>query len=320
MAVKHTRRQIRTAAVQFLFSHSFRKDTSDEKEMSMEQCLEHFWQIINEDANAKIVKATIPPLIHLSKGRIKPSAELQERATTLIHLLEAKALEAASSDKSADPDAKRLLQLLKTNIKSEATWQPLIHKLEIFHQQKNPSIEELSRTLEELFALNSSLASQAANILEQLNLVKSAQALGEPVAARLRKLALVCERIKPLESPRDHEPRQTTAQLLAIYKELDDFRDPTNKLIQTVIQHLGAIDDKLAPLIQRYDPQRLDPVIRAILRLGTAEITYCIDIPAAVAINEAMEITRSFCDDDAVKFVNGILDKVAKTTQSISTS
>ena len=49
-----------------------------------------------------------------------------------------------------------------------------------------------------------------------------------------------------------------------------------------------------------------------ILRAGTYELIARVDVPAAVTINEYVEVAKAFFDDGQAKFVNGILDAVAK--------
>ena len=55
----------------------------------------------------------------------------------------------------------------------------------------------------------------------------------------------------------------------------------------------------------------VDPVERAILRIGTYELEYKKDVPTKVIINEAVELAKTFGADHSYKFVNGVLDKVA---------
>ncbi len=76
--------------------------------------------------------------------------------------------------------------------------------------------------------------------------------------------------------------------------------------------HLPAVDQKLADVIENYSPERLDRVDRAILRLGGYEILFEEDVPAAVAINEAIELARSFGTTESPGFINGVLDRIAK--------
>lgn len=56
----------------------------------------------------------------------------------------------------------------------------------------------------------------------------------------------------------------------------------------------------------------LDPIEFAILRLGVYELLFRLDIPYRVAINESLELTKQFGSIEGYKFVNGILDQVAR--------
>ena len=76
--------------------------------------------------------------------------------------------------------------------------------------------------------------------------------------------------------------------------------------------HLDAIDQRIADAIDNYSPERLDRVDRAILRLGGYEILFAEDVPVAVAINEAIELARSFGTTESPGFINGVLDRVAQ--------
>ena len=55
----------------------------------------------------------------------------------------------------------------------------------------------------------------------------------------------------------------------------------------------------------------LSPVEHAVLMIGVYELTHCIDIPYRVAINEGVELAKSFGGTDGHKYVNGVLDKAA---------
>lgn len=61
----------------------------------------------------------------------------------------------------------------------------------------------------------------------------------------------------------------------------------------------------------KWDPSRLGVLERAILTMGLAELKYSPEVPYRVAINEALELTRRYCDEQAVGFVNGVLDRAA---------
>lgn len=59
-------------------------------------------------------------------------------------------------------------------------------------------------------------------------------------------------------------------------------------------------------------PTSLDPVERAVLWIGAYELNHRPDIHPTVVINEAVELAKQFGGEDGYKFVNGILDKLAK--------
>ena len=59
------------------------------------------------------------------------------------------------------------------------------------------------------------------------------------------------------------------------------------------------------------DTQQLSPIEHGILMMGVYELKHCLDIPFRVAINEAVELAKSFGGTDGHKYVNGVLDKAA---------
>lgn len=78
----------------------------------------------------------------------------------------------------------------------------------------------------------------------------------------------------------------------------------------------GTLEKKqdLLEVIQLEAPEwpidKIAPVDRSILELGTYEILYSLDVPPVVAINEAVEIAKSFGDTNSPKFVNGVLSTI----------
>ena len=88
------------------------------------------------------------------------------------------------------------------------------------------------------------------------------------------------------------------------------FRD----LLHGVPSHLHTLDEVLTPLLDR-SLESVDPVERAILRLGAYELMYHPEVPYRVAINEAVELAKVFGATDGHKYVNGVLDRMAKRTR-----
>ena len=63
--------------------------------------------------------------------------------------------------------------------------------------------------------------------------------------------------------------------------------------------------------------EKIDPVERAILRIGTYELINRLDIPYKVIINEGVNLAKFFGADGSHKYVNGILDKVSKKKRAL---
>jgi N utilization substance protein B len=63
--------------------------------------------------------------------------------------------------------------------------------------------------------------------------------------------------------------------------------------------------------------EQLSPIEHAVLLIGSYELAHCIEIPYRVAINEAVELAKSFGGTDGHKYVNGVLDKAATTLRTV---
>lgn len=81
-------------------------------------------------------------------------------------------------------------------------------------------------------------------------------------------------------------------------------------LIREVPLHVHELDDHLIPHLDR-GIEEVDPVERAILRIGAYEFEFHPEIPYKVIINEAIELSKVFGAEHGHKYVNAILDKVA---------
>ena len=92
----------------------------------------------------------------------------------------------------------------------------------------------------------------------------------------------------------------------------DDVKDFATRLVALVTEKKDDIDRLIESCAEHWKMNRMAVVDRNILRLGTCEILYCEDIPTKVAINESIELAKKFGDLESSRFVNGILDQVAK--------
>ena len=92
--------------------------------------------------------------------------------------------------------------------------------------------------------------------------------------------------------------------------------DLFKKVLYEVPKNLNKIDETYQPHLDREQDQ-LDPVSRAILRIATYELLFSIEVPYKVAINEGVNLAKTFAPTDAYKFINGVLDRVAAQTRAV---
>ena len=90
------------------------------------------------------------------------------------------------------------------------------------------------------------------------------------------------------------------------------------ELVRNVPKNLDEIDSAIAEHAGR-DVEDLDPIERNVLRLCCYELSNCPEIPYKVVINEAIELTKTYGAEQGHKFVNGVIDKIARELRPIET-
>lgn len=89
-------------------------------------------------------------------------------------------------------------------------------------------------------------------------------------------------------------------------------RQFADTLVGGVTEHITDIDERLTGALKNWELSRLGYIERAILRLGVFEIVYQPATPDKVAINEAVELAKTFCQSESASLVNGALDHIMK--------
>ena len=87
-----------------------------------------------------------------------------------------------------------------------------------------------------------------------------------------------------------------------------------HELLHQVVAKNRELDNAFEPFLDR-KMQQLDPVGRNILRIGSYELIHHIEIPYKIILNEAVELAKDFGATDSYKYVNSILDELAKTVR-----
>ena len=96
--------------------------------------------------------------------------------------------------------------------------------------------------------------------------------------------------------------------------------DPyTQSLVSGVAHHVSDIDRLLADNLSGWTLERLGILERSILRLAVFEMLWEVELPRAVAIDEAVELAKRFCSDEAGALVNGVLGSLSESHQTIDT-
>ena len=88
-------------------------------------------------------------------------------------------------------------------------------------------------------------------------------------------------------------------------------------IVEGVLEQLDRIDELLETYSHEWSLDRMPAVDRALLRIGTWEILFNDDVPDAVAIDEAVELSRSLSTDDSPVFVNGLLGRILELKPTI---
>ena len=100
----------------------------------------------------------------------------------------------------------------------------------------------------------------------------------------------------------------------------DELRALASALALDTVARLEAIDHLIADTTERWRPERMAVVDRLVLRLAVCELLRDSTTPHAVVINEALELARTFSTEEAVNFINGMLDAIRKTLEHRETS
>jgi N utilization substance protein B len=92
----------------------------------------------------------------------------------------------------------------------------------------------------------------------------------------------------------------------------DDHRAFAQTLAAGVVDTIGTVDPVIAESAEHWRIERMNVMDRLILRLAVYEFLHRPETPARVIINEALELARTFSNDDSVRFINGVLDAIRR--------
>ncbi len=110
------------------------------------------------------------------------------------------------------------------------------------------------------------------------------------------------------------------AEAIAAHREIEqpgrlttpDAVEFATRLVVGTEESIAEIDRLIAGASEHWRPSRMAIVDRLILRLAVFEMLHVPDVPAAVVIDEAVEMARRFSGEQSTRFVNGLLDAIHK--------
>ncbi len=130
--------------------------------------------------------------------------------------------------------------------------------------------------------------------------------------ARRRHLSriAVMQALFEREKRPDADPRESLGRNADELGEFD--QEFAMELLNGVLDHEDDIKASITEHAPGWTLERMDPVSRCVLYVGTFELVHGNDAPPAVVINEAIEMAKEYGTDESGKFVNGVLNAMVK--------
>jgi transcription antitermination protein NusB len=103
-----------------------------------------------------------------------------------------------------------------------------------------------------------------------------------------------------------------SSEFWGLHSAKSHVRKHAERLVKGIQAHQADIDGRISSAVQNFAFDRLGTVDRNIMRLAIYEMLFEPGVPYVVAINEAIEIAKTYGDTQTKKFVNGVLDRIAR--------
>jgi N utilization substance protein B len=128
--------------------------------------------------------------------------------------------------------------------------------------------------------------------------------------ARRKARALALQALYEIDSA-GRNPEEVVTCLIADKRLSEDNISFIRELVGGVIQNKGELDENIKRFAPTWPVEQISLVDRNILRLAIFELLFDNKAPLKVAINEAVELAKSFGSDNSARFVNGVLSSVS---------
>jgi N utilization substance protein B len=289
-----SRREIREAVVQFLYCYDL-EGGADPGALR-----DTFWDFITESDRHVLHGAIVRTVKHLAHGREERIQNLETRVPKALATL------------AAWPEAEPLAAGLRRISALETEWTSTLERVEREAKAPDPaSPVPLASALDRLFLIDRTLEEARIRFFRDIEDFPALRGPLEPVAASVRRLQRISERMRMIENPEQFPEQSDLAKIRECKSSLRELRTRADEMVNQLLAARESIDASLARTVENFSPERIDPVDRAILRLACYEMVHA-GTPAKVAINEAIELARRFGTTDSSRFVNGVLDRIAR--------
>ena len=291
-----SRRQIREAVVQFLYCADL------EGGAAPASLREPFWDFVTESDRKALQLATFRTVHHLAHGREGRLGEFVERVAP------------AEASLSAWPEAEPVKRDLQRIAELESIWSTRFAAIERLPKDDNNDssvADAFSTALAALFSTDRDLALTRARFLTSVDDFPALRPQLEAITATIRRLQRISDRLRMVETPEQFPEQADLSRLRESKADIAELRASADQLVDMILLKKESLDETLASVVDNFSPERIDPVDRAILRLATYELLHA-GTPPKVAIDEGIEPAKRFGTTDSPRFVNGVLDKIAK--------
>ena len=105
--------------------------------------------------------------------------------------------------------------------------------------------------------------------------------------------------------------------LQALAKNVGELGGADEEFCKVLLEGVMSMEDELRAEIEKHAPEwefeKMDPIARPVLLIGAFELLHADDAPPAVVMNEGIDIAKEYGTEETGKFVNGVLNAIAKT-------
>lgn len=281
-----SRRQVRQAAIQLLYARfASPKDQGGPE----------FWDLINDRAGITFDRARVKVLAHFQQGREAATRKLLDVLTDCSAAI----LAADSSEKLAKD--------LKAHATAEVKWAEASGNIQ---NLTKADLGGWRRDLHTHLAASDKLRKNREEILPRTE--PFPPLLHQAIQAVFTKLGEYDDRARMVRFPEKYPEQRDLDHLHRLATEMKTLETESVARADQVEAAIVELDELIDQTAANFDIGRISKVDLAILRLATWEILKDPAIDTPVAINEAIDLARSFSGDESASFVNGILDQITK--------